>query len=287
MTFGQAIKQIRSAKGLSQEELSQGIMSRSNLSRFETGDYYPSYDKVIGIIERLELSLEEILYIANDYQPNEVAQLYQQLVESENQYAQQEIESISIEAKERYQQTGNAGYQRIYVFAQLALNQLGVATKELDKREIEQLLLPYFTEKEEWYINDLRYLNNCLAVFDIEDACFIANRALKNFEKYQNFKSQTNIQTNLMINIGTRCFEQGAYKESQRYFQKAKEYSTSFNHLYNQVICAVYLGILTTNPEEAQLGHYFVVLEELGYHETVNYLKEQRRFMKQTTNRSV
>lgn len=43
--YGKTLKQLRKARNLSQQELSVGIMSRSNLSRFENQEYIPSLIK--------------------------------------------------------------------------------------------------------------------------------------------------------------------------------------------------------------------------------------------------
>lgn len=274
MEFGETIKQIRKAQGISQVELAKDIMSRSNLSRFEKGHYYPSYDKIIDIIARLGLSLEEILYIANDYQANPLEQLQQQLVAVENQYDLKGLKEVSVISKKNYQETGNQDYQIIYLMTQLAFLNLGVADELPDKESVKVAVLPYFERKEEWYIKDLRFLNNSLAVFELSDACFLANRALKSFEKYHAFNFPTNLQSNLMINLGTRCFEAGLLRESRQYFQRAKIFSQSFNHVYNQLICSIYLAIIE-GDQEGQLALYFSVLEELGYQETVTYLRKR------------
>ncbi len=271
MEFGETIKQIRKSQGLSQTVLAKGIMSRSNLSRFEQGDYYPSYDKIISIIAKLGLSLEEILYIANDYQANPLQQLERRLVEYENQFNLKGLKEVSRLSKAGYQDTGNWDYQMLYLFTQLSCLNLGEPDECLDKGVIKETILPYFESKEEWYIKDLRFLNNALAIFDLADACFLANRALKSFEKYQNFQVQTNLQTNLLINLGSRCFEAGMLDESRQYFQRGKEYANSFNHVYNQLICASYLAIIAGDKAE-QLESYLSVLELLGYQETANHL---------------
>lgn len=274
MEFGETIKQIRTSQRLSQRDLARGIMSRSNLSRFESGDYYPSYDKVIGIIGRLGLSLEEILYIADDYQANPLEQLQRKLVEYENQSNLEGLREVSRASKKSFEETDNKEYQTLYLFSQLSFLNLGLRDEIPDKTAIKEIILPYFKNKEEWYIKDLRFLNNSLAIFDLEDACFLANRALKNFEKYQQFNVQTNLQANLMINLGTRCFDEKLFSESQHYFQRGKFFSDSFNHVYNQLICSVYLAIISGN-ESSQLEIYFSALALLGYREKVDYLKKK------------
>lgn len=272
MEFGETIKKIRRSQRLSQQDLAKGVMSRSNLLRFESGQYYPSYDKVFRLIAKLGLSLEEVLYIANDYQAKPLDVLQRKLVEYDNQYDLEGLKEISKEAKQSFQETANPEYQTLYWFAQLSFLHLG-HVDELPEEAIKGSILPYFEDKEDWYLKDLRFLNNSLAIFELDDACFLGNRALKSFEKYQQFNVQTNLQSNLMINLGTRCFEEKRYSESLSYFQRAKAFSTSFNHVYNQIICAVYLLILEGGATE-QLETYLATLELLGYHETVAYLRQ-------------
>lgn len=53
LTFGEVIRGIRKAKGMTQEEVAEGICSASSLSKMENDSQVPSRQKFQKIMERL------------------------------------------------------------------------------------------------------------------------------------------------------------------------------------------------------------------------------------------
>ena len=53
ITFGEVIRSIRKAKGMTQEEVAEGICSTSSLSKMENGSQVPSRQRFQKIMERL------------------------------------------------------------------------------------------------------------------------------------------------------------------------------------------------------------------------------------------
>ncbi|MBC1584605.1 helix-turn-helix domain-containing protein [Listeria seeligeri] len=67
-TYGSTLKRIRKYKSLSQKYVSAGWVNRTSLSKIETNDTIPSMHTLIGLIEKLDVSLDEFEYIRNNYQ---------------------------------------------------------------------------------------------------------------------------------------------------------------------------------------------------------------------------
>ncbi|MFT8950240.1 MAG: helix-turn-helix transcriptional regulator, partial [Liquorilactobacillus hordei] len=66
--IGPLIKKIRTDKNLTQKNVSSGIMSRSHLSELENGKYFPSYEKMLGLLQNLDISLMEFqTELGNNY----------------------------------------------------------------------------------------------------------------------------------------------------------------------------------------------------------------------------
>ena len=61
MDIGTKLKELRTASGLTQEELSRIIgISRVNYTRYETGKVRPDYETLIKIADYFDVSLDEI-----------------------------------------------------------------------------------------------------------------------------------------------------------------------------------------------------------------------------------
>jgi Rgg/GadR/MutR family transcriptional activator len=65
--YGQTIKKIRKEKNLKQKEICQNIVTLSYYSRIERNVSVPTIDVFMKIIENLNVSLEEFMYIHNNY----------------------------------------------------------------------------------------------------------------------------------------------------------------------------------------------------------------------------
>lgn len=57
--YGKKLKEIRNYKGLTLEEVSSGILTKSGLSKFERGEISITFDKLLNILNNLSISLEE------------------------------------------------------------------------------------------------------------------------------------------------------------------------------------------------------------------------------------
>lgn len=63
MSFAENLKRIRKERGISQEELAELLeVSRQAVSRWEQGSGYPEMEKMILLSERLNLSLDELVF---------------------------------------------------------------------------------------------------------------------------------------------------------------------------------------------------------------------------------
>lgn len=70
--IGQRIKEIRHNSNLTQEELSQGIISRTYLSLIEKGTVQPSTNVLIKLSERLNCSVDDFLNEVSAFEHNDV-----------------------------------------------------------------------------------------------------------------------------------------------------------------------------------------------------------------------
>lgn len=62
MNFNEKLIELRKTKGLSQDELGGKLqVSRQAISRWETGQAYPDFEKLVNISDYYELSLDELV----------------------------------------------------------------------------------------------------------------------------------------------------------------------------------------------------------------------------------
>ena len=66
--FGNVYKEIRESKGLTQEEVCGGVLSRTSLSKIESGKTTPKYENMEFLLRQINMSFEEFEYICHLYQ---------------------------------------------------------------------------------------------------------------------------------------------------------------------------------------------------------------------------
>ena len=83
--YGVTLRGIRKQKGLSMQDLAEGICSVSFLSKFERGDSDITLGLFTRILEKVMMSFDEFLYIHNDYQTNLLEQFFKDVSAAYNE----------------------------------------------------------------------------------------------------------------------------------------------------------------------------------------------------------
>ncbi|WP_150819741.1 helix-turn-helix domain-containing protein, partial [Streptococcus pneumoniae] len=75
--FGKVYKEIRESKGLTQEEVCGNVISRTSLSKIESGKATPKYENMEFLLRQINMSFEEFDYICHLYQPSQRTEIMQ------------------------------------------------------------------------------------------------------------------------------------------------------------------------------------------------------------------
>ena len=71
MIIGETYRKIREGKGISISSLAGAEISKSQISRFELGETEISFFKLLYLLEKIGVTLEEFLLSCNNYQPSD------------------------------------------------------------------------------------------------------------------------------------------------------------------------------------------------------------------------
>ena len=75
--FGNVYKEIRESKGLTQEDVCGSVLSRTSLSKIESGKTTPKYENMEFLLRQINMSFEEFEYICHLYHPSERTEIMQ------------------------------------------------------------------------------------------------------------------------------------------------------------------------------------------------------------------
>lgn len=278
MHLGPVIKRIRTSKGINQSILADGIMSRSNLSRFEGGKYYPGYDKLILLLDKLEMSLEELLFLHYDYAQPVKRTLHLSLVEAANRYEYGKVRAVSRECRSLYGATHTEAYHHLYLLGQGFLIRYHREDEIRELSEIAAEIKPYLLGVDRWFLYEFKLLNNFLFTLSSGDAIFFGNRAADEFDKYHDFAESRTIRQHLMKNIATLCLKEHNYEQSLGFLKKALPLADRTNLLYDKIETLVYyeITLLCLKHKESadELLNYLNILRQLEFMDSYEALQQ-------------
>lgn len=251
-------------------------MSRSNLSRFESGGYYPGYDKLILLLDKLEMSLDELLFLANDSKQPLKRTTHLDLTEAGNRYDFAKVRAISQSCLQLHGETQTESYYHLYLLGQGVLIQHGQPDDIKELAAIAARIKPYLLGVDNWYLYEFKLLNNFLFTFAPEDAAFFGRRASAEFERYHAFAESRTVHQHLMQNIAILCVEARDYEQSLFFLQKALPLADKTHLLYDKVVTCIYYEITLLNlhhkKETATLRRYLTILQQLDFQEAYRAL---------------
>lgn len=89
MTFGERLLEYRTHEGLSQEKLAEKVgVTRQTVSKWETNQSVPDFDKIIPLCEALGISTEELIKGEKEEKNAELEEIKQEKERLKKEYVQ-------------------------------------------------------------------------------------------------------------------------------------------------------------------------------------------------------
>lgn len=253
-SIGATLKKIRENKGYTQKEISDDTMARSTYTKFERNDITPTLSKYMAILDHMDMSHEEFIYILNEYELGEKENLLYLFKQVEKNPSSELIDEIIEKGEKlvenRYDQLTldilNAcrGYKIILEDQDLAKAKV-YAQKVWDRLEA----------LDNWYLAEMHILNSILYLFDSETAVSLTNRALSNLEGYTHLEEAASLKINFLLHLTNLLMLDKHYEQALFYAKQMEAASANTEHpimwataLIRKEVCMRKLG------DTAELG---------------------------------
>lgn len=245
MNFYETVKKVRVAKGISQKNASKGYISQANYSKFENGKIDITSTSLMGILDNLNIELEEMLFIENGYQYSTKEQIYREF------FRIPVNDPILLENLMEKCSNYLAEYEDSFIsfIHQIALILIKIS-KNNDiyfNKEESQHLLNEFSKKEHLFIKDLYIINSIFFLFPIESAHLSMDYIEKALAKYGDFQSINRIEVNLRMNYSLMLIKENLEEQALYQLQKALPLVKKFNMSVIMGIVYVRMGICFHN----------------------------------------
>ena len=249
MHFGQTLKKIRQNRALTQLDVCDGIMKQGTYSRIENGQLDIGAAELAKIVERLNISLNEFLFIHQNYEATPRQQLINDYINIELTIASQLKEKRKAVAlylqKHRDVEIETILYSYDTMIALMEQKDMDVV------RSIAEKVWARLQKLDYWYMTDLEILNATIMYFPFETAVEVANTAIARIDAYTHFeKDLTYLKLYFKVNLSYLYLEEKRYEEclrlletAQNQYSKLLTYQTLGFILTRIIICKHHLGM--------------------------------------------
>ena len=273
--FGKVYKEIRESKGLTQEEVCGNVLSRTSLSKIESGKATPKYENMEFLLRQINMSFEEFDYICHLYQPSQRTEIMQTYLNMSSIIGNSSLVDF-FETCQNYLKTHHdLPIEEIRDMLEVVIHIRQHGTEQLSdqvKQTIKKLW-EKIEKQDTWYESDLKILNTILFSFPIEHLHLITGKILQRLEVYKNYQHLYDLRMAILLNLSTIYLYHQDKNMCQQICYTLLEDAKNKKSYDRLAICYVRIGICTDDSKLIQKG--FSLLELTNETSMLSYLQKE------------
>ena len=273
--FGKVYKEIRESKGLTQEEVCGNVISRTSLSKIESGKATPKYENMEFLLRQINMSFEEFDYICHLYQPSQRTEIMQTYLNMSSIIGNSSLVDF-FETCQNYLKTHHdLPIEEIRDMLEVVIHIRQHGTEQLSdqvKQTIKKLW-EKIEKQDTWYESDLKILNTILFSFPIEHLHLITGKILQRLEVYKNYQHLYDLRMAILLNLSTIYLYHQDKNMCQQICYTLLEDAKNKKSYDRLAICYVRIGICTDDSKLIQKG--FSLLELTEETSMLSHLKKE------------
>ena len=273
--FGKIYKEIRESKGLTQEEVCGGVLSRTSLSKIESGKTTPKYENMEFLLRQINMSFEEFDYICHLYQPSQRTEIMQTYLNMNSIVGSSSLVHF-LETCQNYLKTHyDLPIEEIRDMLEIVIHIRQHGTEQLSDqvKQTVKKLWEKIEKQDTWYENDLKILNTILFSFPIEHLHLITEKILQRLEVYKNYQHLYDLRMAILLNLSTIYLYHQDKNMCQQICYTLLEDAKNKKSYDRLAICYIRIGICRDDAELIQKG--FSLLELTEETSILVYLKKE------------
>ena len=192
--LGITLRKVRKGKQISLCSVADEHLSKSQISRFERGESEISCIRLINILDKLHITLDEFLVLHNEDYTN--TELFANLVQYiRKQYSSHNIKNIAALLSDSSHYTLNS-FEKTMIKS--ILNTMDSSIIPSDKELLQ--LTDYLFKVEKWGYYEITLLGNCVRTINYNSYFLLTKEMLNNYIYSSLNKTNKRIVTQLAIN---------------------------------------------------------------------------------------
>ena len=273
--FGKVYKEIRESKGLTQEEVCGNVISRTSLSKIESGKATPKYENMEFLLRQINMSFEEFDYICHLYQPSQRTEIIQTYLNMSSIIGNSSLVDF-FETCQNYLKTHHdLPIEEIRDMLEVVIHICQHGTEQLSDqvKQTVKKLWEKIEKQDTWYESDLKILNTILFSFPIEHLHLITEKILQRLEVYKNYQHLHDLRMAILLNLSTIYLYHQDKNMCQQICYTLLEDAKNKKSCDMLAICYVRIGICRDDAKLIQKG--FSLLELTDETSILAFLKKE------------
>ena len=273
--FGKVYKEIRESKGLTQEEVCGNVLSRTSLSKIESGKVTPKYENMEFLLRQINMSFEEFDYICHLYQPSQRTEIMQTYLNMRSIIGTSDLVNLFQKCQDYVKTHHDLPIEEIRDMLEVVIHIRQHGTEQLSdqvKQTIKKLW-EKIEKQDTWYENDLKILNTILFSFPIEHLHLITGKILQRLEVYKNYQHLYKLRVAILLNLSTIYLYHQDKNMCQQICYTLLEDAKNKKSYDRLAVCYVRIGICRDDAKLIQKG--FSLLELTEETSMLSHLKKE------------
>ena len=273
--FGKVYKEIRESKGLTQEEVCGEVLSRTSLSKIESGKATPKYENMEFLLRQINMSFEEFDYICHLYQPSQRTEIMQTYLNMSSILGTSELEKLFQKCQAYLKSHHDLPIEEIRDMLEIVIHIRQHGTEQLSDqvKQTVKKLWEKIEKQDTWYESDLKILNTILFSLPIEHLHLITEKILQRLEVYKNYQHLYDLRMAILLNLSTIYLYHQDKNMCQQICYTLLEDAKNKKSYDRLAICYIRIGICRDDAELIQKG--FSLLELTEETSMLSHLKKE------------
>lgn len=273
--FGKVYKEIRESKGLTQEEVCGNVLSRTSLSKIESGKVTPKYENMEFLLRQINMSFEEFDYICHLYQPSQRTEIMQTYLNMNSIIGSSGLVHFFETCQDYLKTHHDLPIEEIRDMLEVVIHIRQHGTEQLSDQvqQTIQKLWEKIEKQDTWYESDLKILNTILFSFPIEHLHLITEKILQRLEVYKNYQHLYDLRMTILLNLSTIYLYHQDKNMCQQICYTLLEDAKNKKSYDRLAICYVRIGICRNDAKFIQKG--FSLLELTDETSILAFLKKE------------
>ena len=273
--FGKVYKDIRESKGLTQEEVCGNVLSRTSLSKFESGKATPKYENMEFLLRQINMSFEEFEYICHLYQPSQRTEIMQTYLNTSSIFDTSSLVNLFETCQDYLKIHHDLPIEEIRDMLEVVIyiRQHGTGQLSIQVEQTVKKLWEKIEKQDTWYESDLKILNTILFSFPIEHLHLITEQILQRLEEYKNYRHLYELRMTILLNLSTIYLYNQDKNTCQQICYTLLEDAKKKKRYDILAITYVRIGICTSKDHLIQKG--FSLLELTDETSMLSHLKKE------------